>query len=208
MFSNGWMHFFCKRERRIWSANQVLCHNTWKYDYYDSPGCSRLWPLSEVSHCSHEPETYIKYFSTFSEYLLFSEDLIWFDFWLLFCSMYYSGISIGPGSCMVLHCHSHNYSKTDFVIKSNQNWSSKNGCQNHYFSWWLCVTTLSHEWLLHLLSKKTDFDDWTYQIWNLNLVWMSFFLNNPPAVWIFSFAKNPLAESPLSFSGNLFSWKV
>ena len=74
-----------------------------------------------------------------------------------------------------LHCHSHNYSKTDFVIKSNQNWSSKNGCQNHYFSWWLCVTTLSHEWLLHLLSKKTDFDDWTYQIWNLNLVWMSFF---------------------------------
>ena len=36
-----------------------------------------------------------------------------------------------------LHCHSHNYSKTDFIIKSNQNWSSKNGCQNHYFSWWL-----------------------------------------------------------------------
>ena len=112
--------------------------------YYDSPGCSRLWPLSEVSHCSHEPETYIKYFSTFSEYLLFSEDLIWFDFWLPYCPMYYSGISIGPRSCLVLHCHSHNYAKTDFVVKSNQNWSLSNGWQNHYFSWWLYVTTLSH----------------------------------------------------------------
>ena len=76
--------------------------------------------------------------------IFFSEDLIWFDFWLLYCPMYYSGISIGPGSCLVLHCHSHNYSKTDFVVKSNQNWSLSNGWQNHYFSWWLYVTTLSH----------------------------------------------------------------
>ena len=170
MFSNGWLHFFCKRERRIWSAHQVLCHNTWKYDHYhDSPGCSRLWPLSEVSHCSHEPETYIKYFSTFSEYLLFSEDLIWFDFWLLFCSMYYSGISIGPGSCMVLHCHSHNYSKTDFVVKSNQSWSLNNGCQNHYFSCWLYVTILSHNSLCicyqreqTLMIERTKYDIWIW----------------------------------------------
>ena len=53
--------------------------------YYDSPGCSRLWPLSEVSHCSHEPEAYIKqiFLHIFRISSFFSEDLIWFDFWLL-----------------------------------------------------------------------------------------------------------------------------
>ena len=94
---------------------------------------------------------------------------IWFDFWLLYCPMYYSGISIGPGSCMVLHCHSHNYSKTDFVVKSNQSWSLNNGCQNHYFSCWLYVTILSHNSLCicyqreqTLMIERTKYDIWIW----------------------------------------------
>ena len=83
---------------------------------------------------SHIFLTNLKHTSNISPHFpnIFFFQKIWFDFWLLYCPMYYSGISIGPG--WVLPCHSHNYLKTDFVVKSNQKWSLNNGCQNHYFS--------------------------------------------------------------------------
>ena len=132
--------------------------------YYDSPGCSRLWPLSEVSHCSHEPETYIKYFSTFSEYLLFSEDLIWFLTTLLshvlLWNFYWT---------WVLPCHSHNFWVWTIVIKIII-----------FFSRWLFVTTLSHNSFCICCQREQTLmiERTKYEIW----VWFGyhFFLNNPP----------------------------
>ena len=92
---------FMSLHLEIWSY--IMIH----LDVVDYDPCQKSHiVLTNLKHTSN------KYFSTFSEYLLLFQK-IWFDLisgywklttdWLLYCPMYYSGISIGPGSCLVIH---------------------------------------------------------------------------------------------------------
>ena len=148
--------------------------------YYDSPGCSRLWPLSEVSHCSHEPEAYIKQiFLHIFRISSFSEDLIWFDFWLLKTDYWLTSLLSHVLLwnfywTWVLPCHSHNFWVWTIVVKIMI-----------FFSRWLFVTTLSHNSFYICCQREETLiiEHTKYEIW---VCFGYHFFHNSPAVSIFA----------------------